>query len=415
MGQPLSFVTVGQSLIKRDMRALGSSPAVRDILKSADVVFTNLEATITGQYGGWPTKPDYYAGPYPFVLDVLKDLGFNALSLSNNHAFDLGPNGVLSTLDEVKRRGFLHAGIGTDLTSASQPGFLDMPVGRIALVAVDGGPNAAYTYAKDGTEKVPPRPGVNRQHVESVFLVGEDELAMLRRLKASIGHEAGHAPFYTLRPSRLPEGDLDFYGLRFRVGAGPRIEGIPDAADLERNLAAIRKARSSADFVIAYLHHHHWEPRLSESPAWARTFAQSCIDAGANVFVSHGVPMLQGIEIHAGRPIFHSLGNFIFHSYNPKSWFNDWIWQSVIARCQFAGDGSVGAIDLHPIVVGGEAALAGGDFTSREAPEIAEGARADAILGRLDEVSRPLGSRVVIADGRGRLVVDAVKPRAVAE
>ncbi|MER8923834.1 CapA family protein [Mesorhizobium sp. M0802] len=38
-----------------------------------------------------------------------------------------------------------------------------------------------------------------------------------------------------------------------------------------------------------------------------------CIDAGANLFVSHGAPVLQAVEIYNGAPIFYGLGNFLFH------------------------------------------------------------------------------------------------------
>jgi poly-gamma-glutamate capsule biosynthesis protein CapA/YwtB (metallophosphatase superfamily) len=58
----------------------------------------------------------------PGRAGYVEDVGFNALALSNNHAFDLGPSGVLSTLEEVAARDFLHAGIGVDAAHARLPG-----------------------------------------------------------------------------------------------------------------------------------------------------------------------------------------------------------------------------------------------------------------------------------------------------
>lgn len=92
--------------------------AIKALIKQADIAFTNFETTVFGRHGGWPMKGSYFGCSAPFVLDALKDIGFNTLALSNNHAFDLGPPGVLSTLEEVAERGFLHAGIGVDATDA---------------------------------------------------------------------------------------------------------------------------------------------------------------------------------------------------------------------------------------------------------------------------------------------------------
>ncbi|MDX3929462.1 MAG: CapA family protein [Shinella sp.] len=43
-----------------------------------------------GRHGGWPMKGSYFGCSALAVLDALKDIGFNALALSNNHAFDVG-------------------------------------------------------------------------------------------------------------------------------------------------------------------------------------------------------------------------------------------------------------------------------------------------------------------------------------
>lgn len=107
---------------------------IAPLLHGADVAFTNLEGTIYGRHGGWPMKqPLFHAGP-PGVLDDLQALGFNALSLVNNHSFDLGPGGVLSTIEEADARGLLHAGLGADRKSAGRRSTRELRNGRkIAL------------------------------------------------------------------------------------------------------------------------------------------------------------------------------------------------------------------------------------------------------------------------------------------
>ena len=84
----LTITLAGQSMIRSDIRATASTavPVIQGLLKG-DVVFTNLESAVaekgeTVQEGrGFLTPPE--------ALDALKTFGFNLLSLSGNHAFDL--------------------------------------------------------------------------------------------------------------------------------------------------------------------------------------------------------------------------------------------------------------------------------------------------------------------------------------
>lgn len=142
MNDRFTLAVTGQSLIKYDIRAI-RAPAfqeVQTLLNRADLSFTNFEGTILGSHGGWPLKGSFFGCSDPVVLDALQATGFRALSLSNNHAFDLGPSGVLSTLEEVEKRGFLHAGLGRNQFEASQAGTGTIGGGRrVAIVAMDGG------------------------------------------------------------------------------------------------------------------------------------------------------------------------------------------------------------------------------------------------------------------------------------
>jgi poly-gamma-glutamate synthesis protein (capsule biosynthesis protein) len=401
----LTVTVTGQSLIKRDISGSahpGFKPLL-DLIGSSDLAFTNFEGTIKGKHGGWPTKPGYYGATDPFVLDVLSGMGFNALSLSNNHAFDLGPNGILSTLDEVASRGFLHAGIGVDATSAAKPGFLTLQAGRIALVAMDAGPMAEQSTAKDATEKVPSRPGVNPLRVSQIVELPGPAFDALCGLEASLGHRAGRGRYRRAATPDQP-GKLNFYGQQFRQAAAGSMIGEVDPADRARHLAAIAAAKAEARFVIAYIHHHHWEPVWEEIPGWMRAFAHDCIDAGADLVASHGVPLVQGIEIYRKRPIFFSLGNFIFHSFDPAGWHHDDIWRSVVASCRFAASGDVISITLDPIVLGSEEALREKDFSCRDTPVLA-GQDGIPLLRKIAGLSAALGTSIRIEGGRGDIVL----------
>lgn len=117
-------------------------------------------------------------------------------------------------------------------------------------------------------------------------------------------------------------------------------------------------------------------------------------------------PVLQPIEIYHARPIFYSLGNFIFHVRSEKStWTAPEVWESVIGVCGFGADNRLVKITLHPVVIGGEAALQDGVLERRLAPHLATGESAKRILRRLSEQSEELGVEIHVSDGVGIIQV----------
>ncbi|MEX2451923.1 MAG: CapA family protein [Rhodospirillales bacterium] len=401
----MKLAAVGQSLIKRDIGDNDASAFRRvvDIVKSADIAFTNLEGTIRGTHGGWPAKSSLVGAAPPAVLDALRKIGFGVLSLSNNHAFDLGPNGILSTLEEVSARGFVSAGIGRNKTEAALPGIGETAAGKIALIAMDAGPWPDYWYAKDADAKAGERPGINGLAIESEITVTASELDILRTIDGDLGHR--HLmPKYRKRSGASAAAETDvlpFYGLKFRLGEKHEKRGIPKQSDVERHLSAIAKAAEKADFVIVYVHHHHWEAELEKTPQWIQEFAKQCIDAGGHIFVSHGTPFLQGIEIYRGQPIFYGLGNFIFHSGDPTGWHNDDAWKSVVATCDFDDRNRLRRIMLDPIIIGGPQALADKNFQNRETPHAVNGKDARLILEKLSDISAVFKTGITIEESRG--------------
>jgi hypothetical protein len=111
-----------------------------------------------------------------------------------------------------------------------------------------------------------------------------------------------------------------------------------------------------------------------ETPRWQVAWAHQLIDAGAILYVAHGDPSLHGVEIYKGRPIFYSLGNFIFQSplssivldtYGPLAYM------SAIAQVEFRG-GRVSALHFVPIVL----SLSDSGESPRGVPYLAEGREA---------------------------------------
>ena len=363
----LTITLTGQSSIRSDIR-VHSSAAVSTIspLLKGDVVFTNFETTIAEK--GESTKEGLGFLSPPESLDALMAMGFNLVALSNNHSFDLKETGVHNTLREVKRRNLAHAGIGNTLEEAATPGYLHTPKGTIALIAMASG-----LIEKRGSASAT-QPGVNELRIEAGGKLNEST----SELPAEPGNE-------------------------------------PNAEDKQRILQSIRDARQRADLVIVYQHNHVFLNRpfltiFSEElperlipPDWLKRWTHEEIDAGADIIVMHGAPLVHGVEIYHNRPIFYDLGNFIFNL-PPVATFLDEpiIWESVVAHVEFQGK-NLRSITFQPIVmnkIGQGPPDTQNEFANnlylqtRGLPKPATGDQAHYILERLADLSRPFGTIV---------------------
>jgi hypothetical protein len=85
-----------------------------------------------------------------------------------------------------------------------------------------------------------------------------------------------------------------------------------NGSDVDAVCAAIRQAKQTSDFAVFSLHTHEPGNYASRPPDFMRTLAHRAIEAGTDAVHGHGPHRLRGIEIHCGKPIFYSLGNFFF-------------------------------------------------------------------------------------------------------
>jgi hypothetical protein len=100
----------------------------------------------------------------------------------------------------------------------------------------------------------------------------------------------------------------------FMPGKETKVVEKVNARDEDRILRSIRNATKQADFVIVMSHSHEPSEELLTPPTFLVEFIKKCIDAGADAFIVHGPHQLRGIEIYKEKPIFYSLGNFIFQN-----------------------------------------------------------------------------------------------------
>jgi poly-gamma-glutamate capsule biosynthesis protein CapA/YwtB (metallophosphatase superfamily) len=367
---PLTIILTGQSMIRSDLRS--TKPAAVTAIKgmlNGDVIFTNLEAAIA-QPGEKAQEGRGFLTP-PAALDALTAMGFNLLALSGNHAFDLKETGIANTIREADRRKIVHAGTGGNVAEASAPAYFRTATGTVALVA------SASGLIAQGARAEADRPGVNELRVN-----------------------AGD------RPNEATE-DLP--------GASPNTPSVDDA---KRILQSIRTARQQADVVIVYQHNHVFGTRAFSTiftegmperlapNAWLRKWTHDEIDAGADIVVMHGAPLLHGIEIYRGRPIFYDLGNFIYNVPATLTYIDEpMAWESVVASVRVQSK-AVQSISLRPVVLNtigdGQPDVhdpyASNEFLhTRGLPTAATGARAGYILQRVADASEAFGTKIVVA------------------
>ncbi|MCM3495957.1 MULTISPECIES: CapA family protein [Paenibacillus] len=93
--------------------------------------------------------------------------------------------------------------------------------------------------------------------------------------------------------------------------AGKNHPGAASAYTMEPMLSQIKKSAKANDFTIVYI---HWNQEFADYPDdYARSMAKKMIDAGADIIVGSHSHTLMGIEYYKNKPIYYSLGNFVFN------------------------------------------------------------------------------------------------------
>lgn len=130
-------------------------------------------------------------------------------------------------------------------------------------------------------------------------------------LHAGAGKNAAEAS----RPAVLTVCGRKFAFLSFGVThpeayyAGEKTPGIA-GLEKERILLRLAEAKKEGAFTVVSL---HWGMEYEDrQDAWQQDLARLLVDSGADCVFGHHPHVLQGIEVYKDRPIFYSVGNFIF-------------------------------------------------------------------------------------------------------
>jgi poly-gamma-glutamate synthesis protein (capsule biosynthesis protein) len=170
--------------------------------------------------------------------------------------------------------------------------------------------------------------------------------------------------------------------------AGPGRAGVSVLTE-SIAVADIRKAReANPDAVILAVLHWGVEFASQTAPEFRR-LGKALVDAGADGVLGCHPHVLQGIELYRGKPIFYSLGNFVFDFKELDRR------RSMIARISFDAR-RVAGIELIPTMIDRDECFA----------YPASGADARSIVEEVAKLSKAFGTRIEFVEGKGRIALN---------
>ena len=418
VAQEMTLALTGDAIITRRLSVYDEPDFLEmiELIRGADAAFTNLEILFhdyepypAHQSGGTWMRGD------PALVDDLVWAGIDMVSRANNHTGDYGVEGLRLTTRYVDEAGLVHAGAGESLAEAREARFLETARGRVAIISM------ASTFpdqsrASEARGSMRSRPGLSPLRYTTTRVASAEQLDRLGEALEAMG--IGFT---------LTESGARALGTVFVKGHEAGVITRPNPDDMAEIAAVVNNARRLADHVLVTIHAHESKGTRSVPADFIVEFARAMIDAGATMFVGHGPHVLRGIEVYKGKPIFYSLGDFVFQNetllrlptenyeayglerdnhvadFNTSRYRNETtgfpanpeIWESVVARPTFS-DGELKELALHPITLG-----FGTPAWVRGRPMLARGDLAEKILNDLIERSAPYGTEIDVRDGVG--------------
>ena len=403
-----------------------------DYVNQSDVRIANLETTLSyfdcfaSTYCGTP-----WLTTEPETIDQLKPFGFQFYGFANNHSMDYSYGGLLSTLQALDQRGLAHSGAGTDLTDATKAGIVETPKGSVGIISVTSTCDDA-ARAGDPKGPIPGRPGVSMLRRREVYNISAAHMAALKEIAAATAingrldnsRAGGYTPV-------IP-GCFGFGTTFFREQEPEGKETIPHEGDCQRIVKAIADAKQHTDYVVVYLHTHEIAGLTDDTPDYfVEEFAHRCIDAGAAAFFCSGTHQIKAVEVYHDAPIFYSIANFMFQydhtawlpqdfyekykvpaDYDTKSAFDHLsqnntrgltterhIYKALCPTLEME-HGTVTAVTIQPLELCFDLA-----DPVKGLPVPADAATSLEIFHRLNELSKPYGTKLEYNNGQIRVIV----------
>ncbi len=433
MGSRLRVTATGDALCTRRLNAHKDEPYLKliELIRSCDLAFTNLEVVLSS-FRGSPVVESggFHLSTDPAIARDLMWMGFNCTAFANNHTYNYGEEGILLTLEALRALEFPCAGAGRNLAEARMPAYIETDPARVGLVACC----STFAPGQRAGEQRPDlqgRPGLNPLRYKTTYLVDEEAMATIKRIAEGTGVEAERQLRLKLgfaKPPKDPD-EFPFQGLTFKVGPEMGVRTEPNETDLREICRWVEEVKRQADFCLVSVHAHESHGERWRPAAFLETFARACVDAGADMVVGHGPHVLRGLELYRGKPIFYSVGNFIFYNeYTQRLAAEDYesqeadmrltpgelhdvrcakgekgfpsdplYWETVLPIVEFEGR-TLAGIDLYPVTLG-----FGLPRPKRGRPVLASGEQARKTLDWFAELSGAYGTEIAVDGEQARV------------
>jgi poly-gamma-glutamate synthesis protein (capsule biosynthesis protein) len=279
--------------------------SVSALLAAADLRIGNMDTVLSwaGQSGD---KFSSLRGS-PYSIPEVKAMGFEVVTLANNHSMDYGPDGLMDMIQGFTNVGMTTVGAGANLSSARKASVFEFGPKKIAVFSF------ACTLPP-GSAARENSPGIAPIRVHQAV-----------RVDTSLAAE--------------------------QPGSSLGIKTWVDEADLAATVSAIEEINNSVDHVIVVI---HWGvPTLWRTPIdpqvqdYQYELGHALVDAGVDVIVGNHPHELHAVEYYKGVPIAFSLGNFWIDTIAERSWMAR---ESIAVRLTFDSD-ALTDVELLPLML----------------------------------------------------------------
>ena len=170
-GPVTTMTVVGDIMLGRSVTGHPALDPMTARLASSDITVGNLESTLSDAGPPMQGGDSFHADPRRRA--ELRDAGFDALGLANNHTGDYGDGALVQTVDLLRAGGLPTFGAGRDLARASAPVVVrrhGIRFGFLGFNAIGETPEAAPGQPGALSVSMPPRTGpLDRAELERVL------------------------------------------------------------------------------------------------------------------------------------------------------------------------------------------------------------------------------------------------------
>ena len=332
---PLLFggdVMLGRSCAEKIRQGIDPFAGLRGLLERSSFAAANLECTISERTVARGSRYSFRAPAQS--ARILRNAGFQAVGLANNHALDFGAAGLRECAATLAREQVTPLGVTQMWEAPQDRDSLSLSKGE-GRVRVE--PKSDLNHHDAYTPKLFPLP--NGRKLAALAIMDLPVESEIKGQTPAVREEQSEKS--TARPHRASAGIAITPLLHNSISPSP----IALASNRIRLQAALEQATAEADFVVCLV---HWGTENTNIVTERqRDLARWLVDQGVDLIVGSHPHCVQPLDFYHGRPIAYSLGNLVFDGAPTVPSWN----RSALLEIKLSSDAKVTAANLIPVVL----------------------------------------------------------------